>query len=626
LVFPDSHRGRRTVTIVGGSFDDEFRRGLVFFASVLLAPFILAAQEPDPAQQPQTETHEAPAPVPTGPPVTVRGMVSNAASGDPLPRVLVRIEGDADAGVLTNGEGRFEIPSVPVGPQTFRLLKPGFHDRPYATEDVDYQADGPAHSVLVAARMPDLNYSLVPNGAIHGYVELSTGDPAQNIPVVLVKQVIRNGRAVWAQDANARTNGDGAYRFAGLPEGVYAVYTQPALESEPAITVVAPESAGKVTRSGYPGVFYPNSREFSSAMLIRLSIGEQAQADLGLTLEPFQTVTATAFFPDGRQFAPKQGSESGSDTAFASAAVLDAAGRRLPYIGQFDEATHTIQADLPDGIYTLQVNVTANDQNIAGAGAAETKASRRQVPFTGFAEFSIEGHAVTNLRIPLSAVPSWPVHLKTAQSAMRPPQSTMMSGQGLQNMVTISTADAAGTPGSGGSDSATAVESGPNQLDLNGAGFGPLWIDAQVNDRSLCVGSFTAGGINLAREPVNLNPSATPLPMELTLRSDCATLTLELPPALSAFLPGEEPFYTVYVVPDFDTTANTPPMNIHPSSGGYLNLDGLTPGNYHVYVFDSPVRLEYRNPAVLAALSNRGQWVTLSPGMTASLVLEAPGR
>ena len=170
------------------------------------------------------------------------------------------------------------------------------------------------------------------------------------------------------------------------------------------------------------------------------------------------------------------------------------------------------------------------------------------------------------------------------------------------------------------------MASGLNQLDLDGAGFGLLWIDAQVTDRSLCVGSFTAGGINLAREPLNLNPSATPLPMELTLRSDCATLTLELPPALSAFLPGEEPFYTVYVVPDFDTTANTPPMNIHPSSGAFLTLDGLTPGNYHVYVFDSPVRLEYRNPAVLAALSNRGQWVTLSPGLTTSLTLEVPGR
>jgi hypothetical protein len=113
--------------------------------------------------------------------------------------------------------------------------------------------------------------------------------------------------------------------------------------------------------------------------------------------------------------------------------------------------------------------------------------------------------------------------------------------------------------------------------------------------------------------------------MELTLRDDCAELTLTLPQALSEFLPGEEPFYTVYIVPDFETVQDIPPMTVHPSSGRTLTLDGLTPGSYHVYTFTTPVHLEYRNPAVLGALSNPGQPVTLWPGGTANLVLEVPG-
>jgi hypothetical protein len=147
-----------------------------------------------------------------------------------------------------------------------------------------------------------------------------------------------------------------------------------------------------------------------------------------------------------------------------------------------------------------------------------------------------------------------------------------------------------------------------------------------VNDRSLCVGSFTAGGVNLARDPLLLSLSAAPPPMELTLLDDCAKLVLQLPPELSAFLPGDEPFYTVYVVPDFDTTAEIPPMTIHPSSGVTLTVEGLTPGSYHVYFFDAPVRLEYRNPAAVAGLPKPGQAVALSPGSTSNLVLEAPGR
>jgi hypothetical protein len=583
---------------------------------MLLTPVLAAAQEA--AQQRPSE-------LPSGPPMTVRGMVSNAATGDPLPRVLVRIEGDADAGVLTDGEGRFEFPAVPLGPQTIRLLKPGFHDRPYATEDVDYQSDGPAHSVLVAPRMPDLNFSLTPNASIHGFVELSTGDPAQDIPITLLKQVIHDGRAIWARNGSARTTGDGAYHFAGLPDGVYAVYTQPVLESEPAVTVVAAGSAASVARNGYPTVFYPNAREFSSAMRIRLSTGEHAQANLTLALEPFHTVTASAFFPNGKQFAPKAGSESGSTESLLSATVLDAAGRRLPYTGEFDAASHTIQATLPDGIYTLQVAVASNEASLSSGGDMGPKAGRRQATYTGMAEFSVEGHAVANLHIPLAQLPSWPVHLRIAQSDLRPPQATS-AGQGMQNLVTVSAADAGETPAESANSNGSAEASGPNLLDLSGAGFGPVWINAQVTDRSLCVDSFTAGGTNLAREPLNLNPSAAPPPMELTLRADCSTLTLELPPALTAFLPGEEPFYTVYIVPDFDTTADVPPLNVHPSSGATLTLEGLTPGRYHVYVFDSPVRLEYRNPAVLAALPSRGQAVTLSPGAITNLVLETPER
>jgi len=172
------------------------------------------------------------------------------------------------------------------------------------------------------------------------------------------------------------------------------------------------------------------------------------------------------------------------------------------------------------------------------------------------------------------------------------------------------------------SESTLAEAAGPDQLDLIGAGFGPLWINVLVNDRSVCVDSFTAGGINLARDPLNISPTATPPSMELTLRDNCARVTLQLPPSLSTFQAGDEPFYTVYLVPDFDTPVDLPPMTIHASSGANLTLEGLTPGGYHAYVFDNPVRLEYRNPAALAALATHGQAVALSPGGNVTLVLE----
>ena len=114
-------------------------------------------------------------------------------------------------------------------------------------------------------------------------------------------------------------------------------------------------------------------------------------------------------------------------------------------------------------------------------------------------------------------------------------------------------------------------------------------------------------------------------PMELILREDCAKLTLNLPQALDALAPGEEPFYTVYVVPEFDSTGDVQPSTLRPSTGGSVTLENLTPGSYRVYTFEGPARLEYRNPAALAVLPNPGQEVTLSPGSTSNLVLEVPG-
>ncbi len=172
----------------------------------------------------------------------------------------------------------------------------------------------------------------------------------------------------------------------------------------------------------------------------------------------------------------------------------------------------------------------------------------------------------------------------------------------------------------------SSVVIGADLLELSRFTLGSEWLNTEINNPSLCMDSFSAGGANLAREPLTVAPGTSPPPMELTLRDDCAKLTLTLPSALADFLPGEEPFYTVYVVPDFDTTADIPPMTVHPSSGASLTVDGLTPGSYHVYTFNEPVRLEYRNQAALAALPTAGQQVTLSPGTTGNLGLEVPGR
>jgi len=85
-------------------------------------------------------------------------------------------------------------------------------------------------------------------------------------------------------------------------------------------------------------------------------------------------------------------------------------------------------------------------------------------------------------------------------------------------------------------------------------------LDSHPGQRpQLCLASFTAAGINLAREPLVLSPSGSAPPMELTLPRRLRHADSH-PAAGSGCLPArEEPFYTVYVVPDFDTTDDLRP-------------------------------------------------------------------
>src|SRR4029077_2120836 len=133
---------------------------------------------------------------------------------------------------------------------------------------------------------------------------------------------------------------------------LYAVYTEPAMDSDTATNLVESGKGGNVARNGYASIFYPDSHELAGAAKINLVGGEQAQADFSLTLEPFRSVTASVGLQDGSR---NSTSLSGQSAMNFSAVVMDGQGHTLPYTAQYDESAHTIQTFLPDGSYTLLV-------------------------------------------------------------------------------------------------------------------------------------------------------------------------------------------------------------------------------------------------------------------------------
>jgi hypothetical protein len=591
----------------------------------LLAAALSQAQEQEPIQEPlQPPVQRLPAAADNSPEsalAAVHGMVRNAATGEPLPRALVRIEGDADAGTLTDGEGRFELPGVPVGPQIFEVQKPEYYDPAAIGARSGGQMVSVTHNVLVAAEMPDLVFTLVPAGSIHGQLELSTGDPGGAFTVLLMRQVVQHGRAGWATTLRViHTDDAGFYRFWGLPEGLYIVCTASELESRSATTDIEAGKGESVALNGYPPTCYPNVQEISTAGRIRLSAGEQAVANIQLTLEPYHTVTAAILDPNGRPLAEQSGVPSGQKALAPAAMILDSENHILFYTSRFDAATHSVQAALPDGSYTLAVAVRGDAP--AAAGEPGPPQSHKHAEFlAGFAGFTVAGHSPTDLRIPLFSQHSFPLHLRAQTSGAR--QSGAFPASALSSSLRVSLSYA-GEFSLGPDYELNALSDGPEDFDMIALPRFPYWVHTRVYGGDLCAGALSANGVNLVREPLVQGSLGSPAPLELTLRNDCARLNLALPAAASVLVPGIEPVYTVYVVPDFDSTEDVEPLPLRPSSGGSMTVPKLTPGSYRVYTFTTPIELEYRNSAAMAQLPVTGQAVTLAPGEAGSLVLEVP--
>lgn len=581
-----------------------------FIALVSLAGLQARAQQDEPAIP--DVTHDVPAE--NSPPpdpstlVTVHGIVRNAATGEPLPRALVQIGGGSGQAALTDGDGRFEIPGVPPGPNVFQLTRPGFHDTVPGLERASIGLSDPAitHVVFVLAGITNLAFTMKPTNVIRGQVELSTGESAQGVSLMLLRRAVQDGRASWRQVANASTNADGVYRFAGLDDGEYSVCTQPSMEGDIPAAIVETGAEEKIARNGFPLTCYPDARDFASAAHISVRNGETSHANIHLALEPFHLVRAEVIRPSAKNMPAAEGS--------LTAVVNDAHGHQLSYNAMYDEATHSVQAMLPDGAYTLRVNVThrpPNSMAVAPGTAAGNQSEAGQVDVT------IRGRNVTRIRIRVApeSMNSIQVNLqRTATGASPIPESMQRAS------VTLSQGGEGVTDGMLAQFATGRV---PGTWQTSPTSPGSYWVHLYPAPFT-CESSFTAGGASLAREPLVFNASGATAPLTLTLRDDCSSIHLVMPPNLPRLPTGEEPSFTVYLVPDFDSTEDVTPMTLRPSSGGAADAQKLTPGSYHAYTFPAPVALEYHNREVLASFPS--QQVTLDPGGAATLVLEAPAQ
>jgi hypothetical protein len=403
--------------------------------------------------------------------------------------------------------------------------------------------------------------------------------------------------------SQARTHAGGNFRFGSLVPGEYAVFTSPFLDADaPRFDDNATEEdtdASNPAReaAGYAAVYYPDARDPGGLTPITLNAGQTQQIAFTLTQETFHRVSVGI---------ADQPASLGAATVHGS--LMDAAGRSLEYRSSYNPRSNSMVAMLPDGNYQML---------IATAPSFDLNGPRRQThrnPSLGVVEFTVAGKPLTVPRVALVEQQPPPIEVNTLGGST--------SEERTHEMVVLAS-QAAGWVDDG---MVSAYASGP----LNGplaATYtvpGVYWLHPQLSEKDLCEDSLSAAGAPMAREPVRVAVGGSTPPLTLTLRHDCAQLTLSLPAAVMGFGSGEEPYYTVYVVPDFDFTHDLNELTLRPTSGGSLTVESLTPGRYRVYTFAGPHPLAFHDRAALARL--RAQEVTLLPGAKAELTLEVGGK
>ncbi len=494
---------------------------------------------------------------PAAPLRTVTGTVFNTVTNEPVPRALVRVTGPDTKTAFSAPDGRFEIANIPEGTVQITAQRPGYVD-----SRMSPQNEARLNFFTVSSGSNDFRVPLVPESVIEGNVTDQDGTPVEGANIQLFHQFINEGRLQWQGGEIAPANDNGRYRFEDVPPGTVMLYAQ---------QKVLGRMAWNAPAQVYPGMFYPASRELASAQPMDLKPGQTARADFVLTavaghrvsgtISPFDRRGGAVFFTKtevGQQFLPEQPS-------------MD------PRTGKF-----TLDG-VPDGSWTFIVS---------GSGQGK--------PLQATLQVGISGADVQGLSVVLQAGVDIPVQITHAPPAG---ESGTVNGMGLQAKLVGAAgfdeqyANQQGPPVANAEPKLSFLNVAPGQYRLQLAGFGPE-----------CVGSAFSGGVDLGRNPLVVTPGSVPEPIAVTMRNDCATLSLHVN--------GNAASATVLILPE-DGLLQPIQTALF---GGATSVQPLSPGTYHVYAFSDIGGLEYANPQAMRDFA--GQTIELSPNQKSEVTLD----
>lgn len=489
--------------------------------------------------------------------LTLAGQAVNAATGEPLPRVLITIDGNHSEitpnspdqrpnfqrihrSALTDAGGNFRFSALPSANYFTNAQKPGFRLVP---------PDGQRGiSLNLQSSEENLRLQLAPLGVITGKILDQYDAPMMGVEVSLLDQTIEDGLRHARQIYKATTDDRGLYRIADLQPGKYYVKVL----GQVGAVLVSTGARSDIGDSFRPG--YQNGPTIDTATPIEIGAATQAVADFHLTLEPAWRIRGIL-----RGFVP------GNNITWS----LVYAGEEFPVspdIFNFETGAFEIR-DVVNGSYLI----TATQGNRRGEVSVTVKDGD-----AGPVALTLDPPAIIPVNIRFSNTPPQPPELGPEFVADTVPNAC--------EVVLVPQRR------NGSSPVAQSFDITNRRMEL---------IAATYNVEFQCyagwVQSAVAGTQDLLTDPViHVAPGSTPSSIDLLFAWGGARLKCRLDKQIAN---GK---VSVILVPQPLRSVSLVRSTTEGFEGDYI-FEKLAPGAYQLYAFDHEV--EYRNPEFLQKLT-----------------------
>ena len=197
----------------------------------------------------------------------------------------------------TDSGGKFKFERVDPGDYYLTVKHAGFMDETYKPTGKD-SVEGRLH--LSAGReLSEVEFRLVPQGAVSGRVVDEDGDPVPNAMATASKFSFATGHRKLQPADNGMTNDRGEFRLGKLPAGSY--YLSAEMIGIDAMGSVPPAPKDGSPETGYVGTYFPGTTDIQQAQAVEVKpAGDVGGFVIHLQKSRVVRVKGTLAGPDGK--------------------------------------------------------------------------------------------------------------------------------------------------------------------------------------------------------------------------------------------------------------------------------------------------------------------------------------